>query len=61
MKREESEKHKATLRLKQQDAIIEEQPNQIAMEWKQEIKFKIDHQEQEYRLEMEKKRLKWTD
>ena len=59
MKREELEKqHKATLRLKQQEAIIEEQQHLIEMERKQqEIKFEIDRKEQEYRLRIEKSRL----
>ena len=43
MKREELEKqHEATLRLKQQESIIEEQQHPIEMERKQqEIKFEI--------------------
>ena len=59
MKREELEKqHKATLRLKQQEAIIEEQQHLIEMERKQqEIKFEIERKEQEYRLRIEKSRL----
>ena len=58
MKREELEKqHEATLRLKQQEAIIEEQQHQIEMERKQQkIKFEIDRKEQEYGLRMEKSR-----
>ena len=59
MKREELEKqHEATLRLKQQEAIIKEQQHLIEMERKQqEIKFEIDHKEQEYCLGIEKSRL----
>ena len=59
MKREELEKqHEATLRLKQQEAIIEEQQHLIEMERKQqEIKFEIDRKEQEHRLRIEKSRL----
>ena len=59
MKREELEKqHEATLRLKQQEAIIEEQQHLIEMERKQqEIKFENDRKEQEYRLRIEKSRL----
>ena len=59
MKREELEKqHEATLRLKQQEAIIEEQQHLIEMERKQQkIKFEIDRREQEYRLRIEKSRL----
>ena len=57
MKREELEKqHKACLRLKQQQANIEEQQHLIEMERKQqEIKFEIDRKEQEYCLRIEKK------
>ena len=56
MKREELEKqHEATLRLKQQAAIIDEQQHLIEMERK--IKFEIDRKEQKYRLRMEKSRL----
>ena len=60
MKREESEKqYLATLGLKQQEAINEEQQHQINMEQKQqEIKLEIVRKEQEYRLRMEKSRLK---
>ena len=56
MKREELEKqHEATLRLKQQEAIIEEQQHLIEMERKQqEINFEIDRKEQENRLRIEK-------
>ena len=63
MKREELEKqHEATLSLKQQEAIIEEQQHLIEMERKQqEIKFEIDRKEQEYRLRIEKIGLKWSD
>ena len=59
MKREELEKqYEATLRLKQQEAIIKEQQHLIEMERKQqEIKFEIDRKEQEYRLRIEKSRL----
>ena len=59
MKRDELEKqHEATLRLKQQEAIIEEQQHLIEMEQKQqEIKFEIDCKVQEYCLRIEKSRL----
>ena len=59
MKRQELEKqHEATLRLKQQEAIIEEQQHLIEMERKQqEIKIEIDRKEQEYCLRIEKSRL----
>ena len=59
MKREELEKqNEATLRLKQQEAIIEEQQHLIEMERKQqEFKFEIDRKEQEHRLRIEKSRL----
>ena len=59
MKREELEKqHEATLRLKQQEAIIEEQQHLIEMEQKQqEVKFEINRKEQEHRLLIKKSRL----
>ena len=54
--------HEATLRLKQQEAIIEEQQHLIEMERKpQEIKFEIDRKEQEYCLGIQKVGLKWND
>ena len=63
VKREELEKqHEATLRLKQQEAIIEEQQHLIEMERKQqEIKFEIDRKEQEHRLRIKSVGLKWND
>ena len=59
IKREEIEKqHQATLGLKQQEAIIEEQQHHIETERKQQlVKVKNNRQEQEYRSRMEKKRL----
>ena len=57
MKKHEKQ-HEATLRLKQQEAIIKEQQHLIEMERKQqEIKFEIDRKEQEYCLGIEKSRL----
>ena len=63
VKREELEKqHEATLRLKQQAAIIIEQHHLIEMERKQqEIKFEIDRKEQEHRLRIKNVGLKWND
>ena len=56
--KELEKQHEATLGLKQQEAIIEEQQHLIEMERKQqEIKLEIDRKEQEYRLRIEKSRL----
>ena len=57
LKPEESEKqHEATLRLQQQEAIIEEKWHQTKnrMKTTKQIKIELDRQKQEFCLRMEK-------
>ena len=63
MKREELEKqYEATLRLKQQEAIIEEQQHLIEMERKQqEINLKLTVKSKNIVYESKKVGLKWND